>query len=629
MNKIFTLTIMTAVGCLMALNANAQLSSNPDKFLGNITTDWTYMDYSGYKFSDYWNQVTAENATKWECVESPRGQYNWQNANVASNYASAHGFPFKFHTLVWGSQYPKYMDNLSTAEQYEAIEDWFDAVKIHYPNLEMIDVVNEAIAGHAPAPFKNALGGDGVTGYDWIIKAFEMAAERWPDAILIYNDYNTFNGNTDQFIDLVRTLRDAGAPIDAYGCQSHDLGGMNQSNFATVMAKIHNALNMPMYITEYDINDESDAGQKWNFQQHFPIMWEADYCAGVTLWGWMYGKTWISASGLIKDGQERSALKWLREYMQTTTAKTAKSPFPGMKKEASIYMKSDKLVATGGEKVNISIRGRVKGKTIQKIELYVNGSLYQTFTSVPCATDYIPTSTGDYQLKAVVTTTDGKKYERYGGFKVYPQRNPYKGIKDVPGTIECEDFDSGAEGQSYHDSDNVDEGKAGYRTDNGGVDIGNGNNGYVIGYTATGEWLEYTVNVTKAGEYSVEAYASHGNNVQAGFAISLVTSSGLTQLCQVNVSQTDTDWGTYKVFTGNFSKPLSVGKQILRVSITGPYVNLDKLVLKCTKETAINAIQADNEAWPTDAPAYNLAGQRVDDNYKGVVIINGKKVVRR
>ena len=22
-------------------------------------------------------------------------------------------------------------------------------------------------------------------------------------------------------------------------------------------------------------------------------MWEADYCAGVTLWGWFYGKTWV------------------------------------------------------------------------------------------------------------------------------------------------------------------------------------------------------------------------------------------------------------------------------------------------------------------------------------------------
>ena len=30
-----------------------------------------------------------------------------------------------------------------------------------------------------------------------------------------------------------------------------------------------------------------------------------------------------------------------------------------------------------------------------------------------------------------------------------------------------------------------------------------------------------------------------------------------------------------------------------------------------------------------DGRTYNLMGQRVDDNYKGVVISNGKKMVRR
>ena len=100
------------------------------------------------------------------------------------------------------------MDNLSTAEQYKAIVEWLDAIKKHYPTIDLIDVVNEAIPGHAPAPYKDALGGDGVTGYDWIVKAFELAYERWPDAILIYNDYNTFEWQKSQFIDLVKKVRD-------------------------------------------------------------------------------------------------------------------------------------------------------------------------------------------------------------------------------------------------------------------------------------------------------------------------------------------------------------------------------------------------------------------------------------
>lgn len=44
-----------------------------------------------------------------------------------------------------------------------------------------------------------------------------------------------------------------------------------------------------------------------------------------------------------------------------------------------------------------------------------------------------------------------------------------------------------------------------------------------------------------------------------------------------------------------------------------------------TLPTSVNAV---NTVHPHDAPAYNLAGQRVDASYKGIVVKNGKKVVR-
>src|SRR5690606_41953534 len=69
------------------------------------------------------------------------------------------------------------LTSLSQAEQLAEIEEWFDAAKAKYPDLPMIDVVNEAHPNHAPAPFKNALGGDGATGYDWIMKSFQMRSE--------------------------------------------------------------------------------------------------------------------------------------------------------------------------------------------------------------------------------------------------------------------------------------------------------------------------------------------------------------------------------------------------------------------------------------------------------------------
>lgn len=377
--------------------ANAQLSTNPDKFLGNITTSYN-VDYGSEKYYTLWNQITCENETKWGSVEgSRRGSFNWNDA--AYNYAKSHNFPFKFHTLVWGSQYPGWMDNLSPEDQYDAIVEWFDEAKRHYPDLEIIDVVNEAVPGHAPAPYKNALGGDGVTGYDWIIEAFELAYERWPDAILIYNDYNTFQWQKTQFIDLVRTLRDAGAPIDAYGCQSHDLTDMNFNDFKSAMTEIQNELKMPMYSTEYDIGTTDDDKQYQQYKDQIKYMWESDYCAGITLWGYIYGKTWTTDgnSGIIRvennQNVDRPAMTWLREYMSTDEARNAKSPFPGMKKEASIYIKPASIRVTKLDTVPITVRASMRTKSIDSIKLYVNNKLTETMTTTPYVTRYVPKTT--------------------------------------------------------------------------------------------------------------------------------------------------------------------------------------------------------------------------------------------
>ena len=632
---------LVAMGVAMStMTVQAQLSTNPDKFLGNITTGWNSdMDTDGFIFSDYWNQVTPENATKWESVEGNRhGTYNWGGADKAYKYAKEHGFPFKFHTLVWGSQYPSWMNNLSTEKQYEAIEQWMDEAKKHYPDLQMIDVVNEAVSGHAPAPYKEALGGDGKTGYDWIIKAFEMAHERWPDAILIYNDYNTYQWNTDQYIDLVRTIRDAGAPIDAYGCQAHDLKGCSASTLKSTLKKIQDALKMPMYVTEYDISDESDNNQLRDYKAQIPLLWEADYCAGITLWGWIYGKTWSQAqySGIIKNKKERPALEWLREYMQTDAAKQAKSPFPGMVKEASVYLKAGALGVEKGTEVPISMNVRLKTKTIDHVEIYVNNEQIDLWTTmeeyIPGNTkiytaSYTPAEKGDYTIKAVVTATDGTQYERLSGFKVYGEREPYNGVKQIPGIIEAEDFDAGGEGYTFHDSDNVNEGdyKPVYRSDSEGVDLVKGNNGCVIGYTAAGEWLEYAVNVTKAGEYEYEATVSSGND-NAGFSIWMISVNELARLAKVNVPKTGNgDWNTYKVVKGKLGKPLEAGEQILVISIDSPYANIDKIELKLVSETGINGVKAEDNG---QATVYNLAGQKVNSQYKGIVIRNGKKVVK-
>ena len=216
------------LGGAVSSYAGPGLADGAAKFIGNITQS----NSVGSDFTALWNQATAENGCKWGSVEGTRGRYNWGACDAAYNWAKQNGGHFKFHALVWGSQYPNWLNGLSTDETKKAITAWFDAVKEHYPDLEMIDVVNEAIrtgnnSYHSPYGKNNniipALGGDNNGDYTFVTTAFKMARERWPKAILIYNDYNTVQWNKDQGIQLIQTIKKNGAPVDAYGLQAHDM----------------------------------------------------------------------------------------------------------------------------------------------------------------------------------------------------------------------------------------------------------------------------------------------------------------------------------------------------------------------------------------------------------------------
>ena len=534
--------------CLLPMKTDAQISSNPNKFLGNITTSWN-VDAGGGVPAYYklWNQITCENESKWSSVEGTKGSFNW-GCDKAFNYAKQHNFTYKFHALVWGAQYPGWLESLSAKDRFAALTNWFNKAKAKYSTLPMIDVVNEAVGMHQQGNpmMKETLGGGGKTGYDWLIKAFEMAYERWPDAILIYNDYNSLRWDVDAYITLVQTLRDAGAPIDAYGNQSHDVTDISTSELSSVLKKQQDALQMPMFITELDIDKADDAQQKAQYQKVLPLMWEAPYCAGVTLWGYVLGKTWVDNSGLYRGSAERPAMTWIKEYMETDAAKNAVGPFPGTKKEASIYIRPASLKAAKGDVLPIKVRARLATKTIEKVDLYVGNELVKTMTEEPYIAEYTTSKTGWNTTKAVVTATDGSTYERYGRFNVLSsttKREPYNETAiQLPGTINVTEYDKGASGVAYSNASRS-----------------------VIA-TKDGAWMEYTVDVAEEGVYSFDAEVA---STKTGGMFHLAEYSFdnldyLTEYVEVPNTGSTTD---YQILHGLLQMPLTAGRHVICLNI--------------------------------------------------------------
>jgi hypothetical protein len=105
------------------------------------------------------------------------------------------------------------------------------------------------------------------------------------------------------------------------------------------------------------------------------------------------------------------------------------------------------------------------------------------------------------------------------GRSAFAADTPFTGAPAViPGTIQAANFDNGGEGVAYYDTTPGNAGGAYRSTD---VDIQTSSEGgYNIGWIASTEWLNYTVNVAAAGTYSVQlrvASPTGGGLLHVGF----------------------------------------------------------------------------------------------------------------
>ncbi len=311
------LTLVAVLSTLMAVDAFSQLAVGKGKFLGNI---WGSFGTPPLNFDRYWNQITPENASKWGSVEGTRNSYNWNRVDEIFNYCLEKRYPFKFHTLIWGQQYPSWIMTLDSASQAQEIEEWIRLVGERYVSASFVDVVNEPL--HAPPPFKNALGGDGVTGWDWVIRAFQLARQYMAKGVQLHlNDYSIINNTqaTNTYLTIINLLK-ARNLIDGIGVQGHRFE-LENADTTTIKRNLDAlaATGLPIYITEFDVapgNQLNDATQLAEMQRIFPVLWRHPGIKGITFWGYLQGQIWQQNAYLVTStGAERPAMQWLKSFM--------------------------------------------------------------------------------------------------------------------------------------------------------------------------------------------------------------------------------------------------------------------------------------------------------------------------
>ena len=319
------------------------LAAGQYKFLGSVYSP-SQLDY----FTDYFDQVVSENAGKWGVVTNQEtqpaayedawftadGDNSWAGGiDESLEFAEQNGFPYRFHVMLWGNQQPQWMADLDAAAQLAAIDEWFTVVSDRYEDgeggsrFDFIEVLNEPVNDPPDQPddngqggnYKEALGGDGATGWDWAVEAFELGRTYFPGSTLMVNEYNVLSSDDvlAGYLELIDVLIENDL-LDAVGIQAHAFSTQNTSS-----EDIRDHLNqvaergLPVYITEMDIDGPDDQVQLEEYRRVFPIFWEHESVQGVTLWGHNPGLWREDAFLLNEDGSERPAMAWLRCYMDS------------------------------------------------------------------------------------------------------------------------------------------------------------------------------------------------------------------------------------------------------------------------------------------------------------------------
>ena len=181
----------------------------------------------------------------------------------------------------------------------------------------------------------------------------------------------------------------------------------------------------------------------------------------------------------------------------------------------------------------------------------------------------------------------------------------------LPGTVQAENFDNGGINVAYWDKDSTNKGGK-YRST--AVDIestADSGGGHNVGWIAAGEWLHYTVNVSAAGTYTLEARVaapSAGGTFHVEF-------DGVNKTGPMTMPGT----GGYQTWT-TISKTvtLSAGTQIMKVDFdaagpSGSIGNLNWIRLVSGTSTSSTPFQGSPAALPGTVQAENFdnGGQNV------------------
>ena len=328
-----------------------------------------------------------------------------------------------------------------------------------------------------------------------------------------------------------------------------------------------------------------------NFNQY--TWWYIRRCYGLIMEKDFGNKLQVSSNEIGKVSKRGYVMSQFARFIRPGAVRVGATAKP----EANLFASAYK--SAGGDSVIVVLVNRDYQKD-KEVTIKVQGADVQTFHMYTTSETKNAKDEGEVEVKngevTIKMQSGGNNFKDcivtlVGiGTPADPvPREPFGGkAVELPGKIEAENFDvpgTGKGNKTYEDADSdnhacTDEGKeaecSDYR-DGTGVDVYKKATGYVVGHNQEGEWLEYTVNVKEAGDYTVFASAATSNST-SGFSLTLDGEN----LADFALSGTSFD--DFALAKTNVVLP--AGEHILRMTVTGSWFDIDYLYFAKGKDVA-------------------------------------------
>ena len=345
-----------------------------------------------------------------------------------------------------------------------------------------------------------------------------------------------------------------------------------------------------------------------NFNQY--TWWYIRRCYGLIMEKDFGNKLQIPQNEIGKISKRGYVMSQFARFVRPGAVRVGATANPEKEVFASAYKSKDGdsvivVLVNRDYKNSKTVTVNVKGADVETFHVYTTSEAknakYEGEVEVKNGSVTITMDAGNSSNKDCIVTLVGS------GTPADPvPREPFGGkVAEIPGKIEAENFDvpgTGKGNKSYSENDSEDRGETNYR-EGTGVDIYKKATGYVVGYNEEGEWLEYSVNVKEAGDYTMFASVATSNST-SGFSLSL---DGKTLV--ENVALSGTSFDDFVKVKANVTLP--AGEHILRMTVTCSWFDIDYFNFAKGKDAAdpddkTIGLRGANFRLPTEAENYSV-----------------------